>query len=107
VLMTSFIGGACKSNAGERLSEAESTEFVQREVGDLLRISGSPAIERVTNYRTAIPQYNIGHTGRLQTIREAAAKVPGLWLTGNYWKGPAIGACIEHALAVAEEIRVS
>jgi len=107
VLMTSFIGGACKSNGGERLSEAESAEFVQREVGDLLRITGSPVIERVTNYRTAIPQYNIGHIERLQTIRDAAATVPGLWLTGNYWKGPAIEACVEHALAVAEEIRVS
>jgi protoporphyrinogen/coproporphyrinogen III oxidase len=106
VLMTSFVG-ACKSNSGERLSEAESAEIVRREVGHLFRLSGSPVIERVTNHRTAIPQYNIGHTQRLQTIREAAARVPGLWLTGNYWKGPAIGTCIEHALAVAEEIRVS
>ena len=106
VLMTSFIGGACKSNR-ERLSEAESVEIVRREVGDLLRISGSPVIERVTDYGSAIPQYNTGHIQRLQTIREATAKVPGLWLTGNYWKGPSIGTCIEHALAVAEEVRIS
>jgi oxygen-dependent protoporphyrinogen oxidase len=106
VLMTSFIGGACKSNR-DRLSEAESAEIVRREVRGLLRISGSPVIERVTDYGSAIPQYNVGHTQRLQTIREAAAKVPGLWLTGNYWKGPSVGTCIEHALAVAEEIRIS
>ena len=106
ILMSSFVGGAGKSNR-ERLSEAESAEIVRREVGGLLRISGNPVIERVTNYGSAIPQYNIGHTQRLQTIREAAAKVPGLWLTGNYWQGPSVGACIEHALAVAEEIRIS
>jgi oxygen-dependent protoporphyrinogen oxidase len=105
VLMTSFIGGACRSNR-ERLSEVQSAEIVRREVGSLLRISGSPVVERVADYGSAIPQYNLGHTQRLQTIREAAAKVPGLWLTGNYWKGPSVGACVEHALAVAEEIRI-
>jgi len=106
ILMTSFIGGAGKSNR-ERLSEAESAEIVRREVGGLLRISGGPVIERVVDYRLAIPQYNIGHRQRLQTIREAAANVPGLWLTGNYWQGPSVGACIEHSLAVAEEIQIS
>jgi oxygen-dependent protoporphyrinogen oxidase len=106
VLMTSFIGGACTSNR-ERLSEVQSAEIVRREVGSLLRISGSPVVERVADYGSAIPQYNVGHTQRLQTIREAAGKVPGLWLTGNYWKGPSVGACVEHALAVAEEIRTS
>jgi oxygen-dependent protoporphyrinogen oxidase len=106
ILLTSFIGGACESNR-ERLSKEEYAGTVRKEVGALLRVSGNPVIERVTDYAAAIPQYNTGHTQRLQTIRDAIAKIPGLWLVGNYWKGPAIDACVEHALAVADEVRIS
>ncbi len=106
VLITSFIGGVRKPKI-HRLSERESVELVRREVGSILRISGEPVIERVTDYSSAIPQYNVGHLQRLQTIRDSVGKVPGLWLTGNYWNGPAIGACVEHALSVAEQIRMA
>ena len=89
-----------------RLSRQESIDFVRREIGAILRISGDPVIEHVTDYLSAIPQYNVGHTQRLQTIKDSVADVPGLWLTGNYWNGPAIGACIEHALQVAQAVRI-
>ena len=105
VLITSFIGGARKPKL-HRLSEQESAELVRREVGKILRISGDPVVERVTDYSCAIPQYNVGHLQRLQTIKDSVGKVPGLWLTGNYWNGPAIGACVEHALSVAEAVRI-
>ena len=105
VLLTSFIGGARKPKLA-RLAEAQSADFVRRELADILRISGNPIIQRVTDYSSAIPQYNVGHSQRLQSIQESVAKVPGLWLTGNYWNGPAIGACIEHSLSVAEAVRI-
>jgi len=105
VLVTSFIGGARKPKM-HHLSDQESADFVRREVGQILRVSGDPVIERVTNYHSAIPQYNLGHTKRLETIRQAVATVPRLWMVGNYWKGPAIGVCVENALAVAEAARI-
>jgi protoporphyrinogen/coproporphyrinogen III oxidase len=64
-------------------------------------------MQHVNLYTRAIPQFNLGHTERLETIREAAKQTPGLWLTGNYWRGPAVGSCIEHALKVAEQVRIS
>jgi oxygen-dependent protoporphyrinogen oxidase len=64
-------------------------------------------MQHVTLYGGAIPQYNLGHTQRLQSIRAAVSRISGLWLTGNYWRGPAVGSCIEHALAVADEVRIS
>ena len=105
VLITSFIGGVRKPKI-HRFSEQESVELVRREVGKILRISAEPVVERVTDYSSAIPQYNVGHLQRLQAIRDSVGKVPGLWFTGNYWNGPAIGACVEHALSVAEAVRI-
>jgi len=106
VLITSFIGGVGHPKI-HRLSQEESIDFVRREIGAILRISGDPVIEHVTDHLSAIPQYNVGHTQRLQTIKDSVANVPGLWLTGNYWNGPAVGACIEHALQVAHAVRNS
>jgi protoporphyrinogen/coproporphyrinogen III oxidase len=103
VLLTSFIGGACNRNS--LLGGPEETAAVVREdLAKILPISGTPVVERVTAYDAAIPQYNLGHTQQLEQIRDSVTKVPGLWLTGNYWTGPSIGACVEHAQSVAESI---
>jgi oxygen-dependent protoporphyrinogen oxidase len=106
VLLTSFVGGATDPSATD-LSDDALSAMVHAELAPLLTISGEPVMQHVTLYTRAIPQYNLGHTERLQTIREAAKQLPGLWLTGNYWRGPAVGSCIEHALEVAEQVRIS
>jgi oxygen-dependent protoporphyrinogen oxidase len=105
-LLTSFIGGATDPAAVE-LSDQQLSATVHREISAVLGVTGQPVKERVTAFQTAIPQYNLGHAARLQNIREAAQRVPGLWLAGNYWQGPAVGSCIEHALSVAEQVRIS
>jgi len=106
VLLTSFIGGATDT-AAVSLGDGELSATVHREISAILGITGLPAKERVTAYQSAIPQYNLGHTEKLQNIRDAISRVPGLWLTGNYLQGPAVGTCIEHALSVAEQVRIS
>lgn len=106
VLLTSFIGGATDPDS-VNLSDPALSAAVHREISGILGITGQPVKERVTAYRSAIPQYNLGHTERLQKIGEAIRRVPGLWLTGNYLQGPAVGSCIEHALSVAEQVRIS
>jgi protoporphyrinogen oxidase len=40
-------------------------------------------------------------------INNYRSAFPGLYLVGNYLNGPAIGTCVEQALKVADEIRVS
>ncbi len=106
LLITSFIGGA-KDKKALALPPEELLAVVHREVSEILRIEGQPVATKVTPYWAAIPQYNLGHTKRLDSVLKDISQVRGLWVIGNYWKGPAIGACIEHSLAVADEIRIS
>jgi oxygen-dependent protoporphyrinogen oxidase len=61
----------------------------------------------VTIWPRALPQYNLGHVARLATLEKLRANFPGLHLAGNYLNGPAIGTCVEHALKLADEIRIS
>jgi oxygen-dependent protoporphyrinogen oxidase len=106
LLMTSFIGGA-KDKKALALPPDELSAIVHREASKILRVEGQPVATKVTSYWAAIPQYNLGHTKRLEAARKDISQVRGLWVIGNYWRGPAIGACIEHSLAIADEIRIS
>ena len=66
-----------------------------------------PVFTNVTIWPRALPQYNLGHTARLMAIDTLRSRYPGLYFAGNYLNGPAIGTCVEHALKVADEIRIS
>jgi oxygen-dependent protoporphyrinogen oxidase len=106
VLLTSFIGGATDPQA-VALSVEEISAIVHREIGTILSIRGVPAFSSVQIYPRALPQYNIGHTARVGSLARESSFFPNLKLVGNYLRGPAIGSCIEQALAVADEMRIA
>jgi oxygen-dependent protoporphyrinogen oxidase len=105
-LLTSFAGGATNPDA-VRKSPEELCALVNKEIAPILGIRKEPAFSNVTSWQHALPQYNLGHTARLAALEKLRAAFPGLHFAGNYLNGPAIGTCIEHALKVADEIRIS
>lgn len=106
VLLTSFVGGATDPRALD-LSAGQLISSVHAELSPLLSIRKSPVLVNVSIHRQAIPQYNLGHSRRVVAIESARASCPNLWLLGNFFRGPAIGACVDRALSVAEEVRIS
>ena len=105
-LLTSFVGGA--TNPGAICKSPEQlVAQVHREMSPLLGLRKEPVFSNVTILQRAIPQYNLGHTARIAAIESLRARFPGLYFSGNYLNGPAIGTCVEHAMKVADEIRVS
>ncbi len=105
-LLTTFVGGATDP-AASKLSSEELSRLIHREIALLLSIKKAPTFCNVTIWPRALPQYNLGHGDRLASIRQNLTRFPGLFLTGNYLRGPAIGACVEQALAVAEEVKAA
>jgi oxygen-dependent protoporphyrinogen oxidase len=102
-LLTTFVGGATDPSAA-KLQTGELTSLVHREIAPLLAIKNGPAFCNVAIWPRALPQYNLGHADRLASITKNLARFPGIFLAGNYLRGPAIGSCIEQALAVAEHV---
>ena len=102
-LLTTFVGGATDV-AATRLNHDELSTVVHREIAPLLSIQSNPTFSSVTIWPRALPQYNLGHGDRLAAIGKNLSRFPGLFLTGNYLRGPAIGACVEQALAAAEQV---
>ncbi len=103
-LLTSFVGGATDPSAASLPAEA-LTSLVHREISPILSIAAEPVFSNVTAWPRALPQYNLGHGDRLAAVAKLLRNHPGIWLAGNYLRGPAIGSCVEQALAVAEEVR--
>jgi len=104
VLLTSFVGGTTDPAAAKLQSE-ELTSLVHREIAPLLSMKSEPIFFNVTIWPRALPQYNLGHADRLAALSRLCSRFPGLWLTGNYLRGPAIGSCVEQALSVADKVR--
>ena len=103
-LLTSFVGGTTDP-AATKLKPEELASLVHREIAPVLSLENDPVFSNVTIWPRALPQYNLGHADRLAAAARACSRFPGLWLTGNYLQGPAIGTCVDQALAVAEEVR--
>ncbi|HTZ47414.1 MAG TPA: protoporphyrinogen oxidase [Verrucomicrobiae bacterium] len=105
-LLTSFVGGATNPEIVQKPPE-ELAALLHRELSPILAIQNQPVFSSVTIWQRALPQYNLGHTARLRKLEQLRADFPGLHFAGNYFNGPAIGTCVEYALKLADEIRVS
>ncbi len=103
VLLTSFVGGATDPSAAE-LSSRDLVALVHREVAPVLQIRAAPVFSHVQVYRRALPQYNIGHRERLMALERLCSDLPGLFLVGNYFRGPAIGSCVELGMTIADAL---
>jgi len=86
------------------LSNEELFGIAQNELAPILAISGQPSFSNVVRYERAIPQYNLGHTARVDRIEKSRVSYKNLWLTGNYLQGPSVGACLDHAMKVARDV---
>jgi protoporphyrinogen/coproporphyrinogen III oxidase len=103
VLLTSFLGGATNP-AAAALSDKDLADLVHREIGPVLRIHAEPVFSHAQAHPRALPQYNLGHGERLLALERLRGELPGLFFVGNYLRGPAIGNCVDQAIATAGEL---
>jgi oxygen-dependent protoporphyrinogen oxidase len=102
VLLTSFVGGTTDPSAVS-LPESEIVPVVHRELASVLGISQPPSFSHVQAWQRAIPQYNLGHFQLIGKLDQLQRKYQSIRLIGNYLRGPALGACVEQTLTVAQE----
>jgi oxygen-dependent protoporphyrinogen oxidase len=101
VSLTTFVGGMRQPELARR-SPTGITRAVQAELETLLGVNGSPSFVRVTQWECAIPQYTMGHLGRVAELEQAERQWPGLYFCANYRGGIAVANCVESAYATAE-----
>src|SRR6478735_5318161 len=85
----------------------EDSELVAASLGDLATAAGltaRPVDTEVTRWIGGLPQYPVGHLGRVSRIRDEVAKLPGLRVCGAVYDGVGIPACVASAHRAADEI---
>ncbi|MBI1906266.1 MAG: protoporphyrinogen oxidase [Rhodocyclales bacterium] len=100
VLLTAYVGGARRPELALLPREA-LIAAVRDEAADLLGARGQPVFSSVRYWRHGLPQPDLQHCSRLETLRQAESEYPGLFITGNYVAGVSTAACIDAARAVA------
>jgi len=84
--------------------DADLAELARAELAEATGVRGRPAAARVTRWGGALPQYTVGHLGRVARIRDSVASQPGLAVCGAVYDGVGIPACIASAQAAAGRI---
>ena len=101
--MRGYVGGVGR----ESVLEADDdglVHLVRAELRALAGIRGSLVHNEVHRYPDGMPQYTVGHLGRVGRIRGALAACPGLAVTGAAYGGVGIPDCIADAVATAAAV---
>jgi oxygen-dependent protoporphyrinogen oxidase len=103
VMLRGFLGGT-RNEAAMALSDEEAVALVRREFEEILGITGTPVLARVFRWPRSMPQYEVGHLERVARIEKLCARIPGLYLIGNAYRGVGVPDCIREGREVTEKI---
>jgi oxygen-dependent protoporphyrinogen oxidase len=101
---TAFLGGARDPQAAS-LSDHALVDLVGSELAHILGARSRPRVLSIERYRRALPQYGLGHAGRVAQAAAAVRAIPGLFLAGNYLSGVSVGECVRQGARAASEVR--
>jgi protoporphyrinogen/coproporphyrinogen III oxidase len=100
LLCTAFLGGALDFTIAQ-LSDEDLARTAHADLCRIMKISNAgPRVRAGFRWSEGIPQFTVGHQGRLERITTAVDRLPGLSLVGNYFAGVGVGDCLRQALAL-------
>lgn len=85
----------------------DDAELVAATMADLERamgLNGAPIDARVIRWGGALPQYAVGHLGRVQRIRESISDISALAACGAVFEGVGVPACIASARRAVDRV---
>ena len=100
LVLRCFVGRA-GANPAIELDDGTLVARVGAEVEDALHLSRRHRNARVTRWRRALPQYVVGHSGRVDEIERRLEEQPGIWVTGASYRGSGLPDCVRHAQQTA------
>src|SRR5262249_51949936 len=103
VLLRVFIGGALQAELLAR-DDPGLVALAEADVAPLLGITGGPILSRVWRHPWAMPQYDVGHLGRVAAIEARLESLPGLALAGAAYRGVGIADCVHSGEIAAERL---
>jgi protoporphyrinogen/coproporphyrinogen III oxidase len=84
--------------------DAELAALAAADLADATAVRGRPVEARVSRWGGGLPQYSVGHLGRVARIRAGIAAQPGLGICGAAYDGVGIPACIATARLAVDQV---
>ncbi len=103
VLLRVMTGGARASALAMKDDDA-LIDIARSELKDILKITAEPDFHRVFRHEKAIPQYTLDHHEKLAGMDSALTRHPGLYITGNAYRGVSLPDCVENSEKLARKI---
>ncbi|MEV6654809.1 protoporphyrinogen oxidase [Streptomyces sp. NPDC051219] len=102
VLRTSV--GRHGEEADLKRDDAGLVDVSLADLGEAVGLTARPVASVVTRWNGGLPQYPVGHLGRVARIRDAVGLLPGLRVCGAVYDGVGIPACVASARRAADEV---
>jgi oxygen-dependent protoporphyrinogen oxidase len=103
VFTRNMVGGL-RNEWAVSLEEEELEDLASGMLEQALGRRGGVCFRRCIRHARAIPLYFLGHGRRLEAIDERLARFPGVYLTGNAYRGVALNDCTREALRIAHRV---
>ncbi len=84
--------------------DADLVDLVLADLTDALGVTDPPVDARVTRWGGGLPQYTVGHRGRVDRVRAAVATLPHLAVAGAQYDGLGVPACVASGQQAAAEV---
>ncbi len=85
-------------------TDEELVELARIDLTHFLGLDAMPIDSRVTRWGGALPQYAVGHRGRLERITQGMREQPSLALCGASYDGVGVAACVGSAYEAAGRV---
>ena len=86
------------------LDDDELVAGVHDELVCTMGMSAAPKEAHVQRWPRAMPQYTVGHQGRLDRLDRALGRLPGLYVTGAAYRGVGLASCVVQAERTAQDL---
>jgi oxygen-dependent protoporphyrinogen oxidase len=103
-ILRCFVGRAGDERTLAR-SDDDLIGVAHRDVDRATGIGVEPTSAMVVRWPRSMPQYDVGHLGRLAEIEDALATSPGLFLAGSAYRGIGIADCVRQGGQAASRVR--
>ena len=77
---------------------------VHDELVEAMGLTSGPDHQSIQRWPQAMPQYLVGHQGRLAALDVAVRHLPGLYLTGAAYRGVGLASCVADAKRTAQDV---